>query len=148
MSDTRKIMTGPVWIGLAAAAPVAVFTLWAYWHSADKASYLYYCLGFPAAFGLVCGFLAKRRLQAWLAGMVIGLAAGLVSAVPLLLGESFKNEFYASFATVVFFVALGFLLGATGEFVRLLHFVAHGGRVLEYPDLPPATEGPAPRPRP
>jgi len=129
-------------VGLAAASAAGLLMLSIYWHCGSGTGELAFALGFPPAFGASCLFLARRRFFAWLAGLVLGFIGGLISALPLLTGAGLEGEFYVSVATLLFFIVLGFILGAAGEFVRLLHFVAHGGSIVKYPDLPPAAEQP------
>ncbi len=149
MLSLKKIRTVPVYVGASAFATAAFFTLPSYWHCGTGPSDLYFALAFPAVFGLFCGLMQYRRLLAWLAGLVLGFAAGAVSALPLLSCGEYEGEFFVSSATLAFFVVLGLILGAAGEFVRLLHYVAHGGNVLKYPESFPAQEPPfPPRPRP
>ncbi len=134
MLSLKKIRTVPVYAGAAGFAAAALFTLPSYWHCGTNLPDLYFAAVFPLVFGLFCGLLQYRRFLAWLAGLILGFGAGVVSAWPLLSCEAFEGEFYVSSATLVFFTVLGLILGAAGEFVRLLHYVAHGGSVLKYPE--------------
>jgi hypothetical protein len=101
---------------------------------------------FSLAAGAFFILMLKKNLYAWLAGFLLGVVIGLIQSAQLWIGETFDGEFFVSLATMLFFAVLGLVVGATAEFIRLLHFTAHGGKFRNYPSRSDGDKPSAPRP--
>jgi len=81
----------------------------------------------------------------WFTGTAMGLAVGTAFAADLLFEVPFEDQFAVAAMTLMFFVALGFMLGAIAEFIHLLHHAAHFGHIehcVAEPDKEPEGEPP------
>jgi hypothetical protein len=146
MPDTVRKDKKTLWIGLAVTVLLALMTLPAYGHSGAGRGDLIFALVLPPVIGAFTALFLYRRFYAWLACYGAGLFIGALSSLPLLTGEMFTGEFFVVMVTLVFFAVLGFIVGAAAEFIRLLHFIIHGGRVLDYPDRVRKDTAPPPPP--
>jgi hypothetical protein len=89
----------------------------------------------PAAALLAGGLTAFFHARGWHALMlayIVGLVVGDVSALDIA-REPVEGIFIVTSATVAFFAVLGLAVGVIAELVRLVHYLAHGGRVCFYP---------------
>lgn len=133
MPDSVPMDKKSLLIGLASAAALALVDISAYVHSGTSWRDLLLALVLPPAVGACGALFLHWRFHAWLSGFTAGVCIGIFSALPLLSGESFDGEFFVASATLLFFIILGFIIGAIAEFIRLLHFIVHGGRIRDYP---------------
>ena len=81
---------------------------------------------------LLAGFFHARGWYALLCVYVLGLIVGDVSALDIA-RQPVEGLFFVATVTVVFFAGLGLAVGLIAEFVRLIHYLVHGGRVWRYP---------------
>lgn len=128
---TARARWRPVHFALITSLPVAVTLIAA---ALDAEGQLLMLMAVPvlaALIGIVAGLLAARRLNSMLTGLIIGLLGGLRSAWDVI-GYHVYGSFAVAVAIITLFVFLGFMVGTFVEFVQLLHFVAHGGKVREY----------------
>lgn len=91
------------------------------------------------AFALLNGTLVAafhaRRLWALLAGIVAGIAMGVISTWGLI-GQPVDGLFTVVALTLAFFAVLGLILGGFIEFVMYVHHLAHGRPSREYQAAP------------
>ena len=124
-------------LGLTMAAVPAVVLVGGHLHCGQGWAQLGLALFVPAAAGAAAGLMWRYRLYGWVGGTICGLLVGTLASLQLLLGEAFVQECFVSQATFLFFLALGLLLGAIAEFIRLLHHIVHAH------EAPPPGAGPA-----
>lgn len=120
-------------LGAAVEAALWATVFIGYFHAADATpSQLAFALVVSVAAGLIVVGLTARRLTVWLGFLLAGLLIGVSSAAELLFSEPFEQEFFVAIITLAYFAALGLAFGMLFEFVRLLHFLLHGGKIRGY----------------
>ena len=82
--------------------------------------------------GLLTGFFHQKGWIALLVVYIFGLVIGDISALSII-NQPVEGVFFIVTATVAFFTALGLSVGILAELVRLIHYLAHGGRIWKYP---------------
>jgi len=87
----------------------------------------------PVAAGVISAIFFAARWRIWFWFLVFGVAIGSLSALELFLGEPFERAFFVCALTEFYFFALGLVLGAAAEFIKLLHYLLHGGDLWKYP---------------
>lgn len=136
MEELRKRTYFPLILGAVIEAVLWIVIFVSYFHAADPTlSQLAFALVLSVAAGLIAVGLAARRLTVWLGTLLTGLFIGAASAVELIYSEPFEQEFFITAATLAYFVALGLAIGSLFEFIRLLHYIFHGGKIREYQRL-------------
>ncbi len=129
----KKIDLKPWYVGFGALTAVFAVVLGGFAAFGGTPLQLAASLGSGAAAAAVLGLLMKRRFYPWFFGTLAGWAVGLFSCLQLYWGVRFDQLFFVAMATLAFFTTLGFVIGAAAEFVRLVHYVSHGGAVGKYP---------------
>lgn len=93
-------------------------------------------IAFILSTGVIAAFFFALHLRFWFSGLLIGLTVGVLFAYDLLRQPLFEQQFFVSMATMMFFVALGFMFGAIAELIHKLHHVFHGGKLKDCPVEP------------
>jgi len=146
MSEKKNIIDKALIVGSSVAVNLVLFEAAGFWHSGGEVRHLAASLVFALAVGALLIVLIRKSLHVWLAGFFLGIVIGVGQSFQLWLGESFEGEFFVALATMMFFAALGLIVGAAAEFIRLLHFIAHGGNIRNYPGQPAGDKPPASKP--
>jgi hypothetical protein len=73
-----------------------------------------------------------RGWHALLLAFVISLVVGDVGALDIA-NQPVEGVFAVTAATVVFFMAVGLMIGLVAEVVRFCHYLIHGGKIRFYP---------------
>lgn len=73
-----------------------------------------------------------RAWHALLLAFVVSLVVGDVGALDVA-HQPMEQVFAVTAATVIFFMAVGLMIGFVAEVVRLCHYLLHGGRLKFYP---------------
>jgi len=121
----------PAHVGLAASGIVAVTLVLAAVDTEGQTLLLATVFPLAALVGIVTGALYGRNLRSMFWGTVIGLGIGISQSLKLY-GWNIIGSFALTVATLSLMGFIGFMIGSFVEFVQLLHFVAHGGKVGEY----------------
>ncbi len=134
----KKIDLKPWYVGFGALAAGFAVVIGGYLAFGGTLLELVASLFAAAAAAAALGVQMKRRLYPWLYCTLAGLVVGLFSCLQFYWGDRFEREFFVAMATLAFFLVLGFIIGMAAEFVRLIHFITHGGDIRVYPRRPAA----------
>jgi hypothetical protein len=123
----------PIYVGAFLAVIGMVVFILGFRHGGAEFTHLLSALGLAVGVGLASFFLYKKQLRVWFVSLVGGYLFGLTSALEFLVGPEVLNGYYVALLTTLFFTVIGFVFGVIVEFIRLLHYVIHGGIIRRYP---------------
>jgi lysylphosphatidylglycerol synthetase-like protein (DUF2156 family) len=82
--------------------------------------------------GALAALFHARSWHALLLAFLISVVVGDIGALDLA-QQPVEQIFAVTAATVIFFMAIGLLIGFIAEVVRFCHYLLHGGRIKLYP---------------